>query len=114
MKFNIRSKSFNLLTLSSYIENILLVFRIKTNIKVTGIVSLPTKIKKFTINSSPHIDKKSRDQFEIRTYSKILTITGDFNEIFSSLIKISIPQGIYIGINITEGSSKNYINTKWN
>ncbi|WP_414173060.1 30S ribosomal protein S10, partial [Candidatus Hodgkinia cicadicola] len=41
-----------------------------------------------TINSSLHIDKKSRDQSKIRTYSKILTITGDFNEIFSSLIKI--------------------------
>ncbi|PIM95694.1 uS10/mL48 family ribosomal protein [Candidatus Hodgkinia cicadicola] len=114
MVFNIRSKSFNLPTLSSYIENLLLIFRIRTTTKVTGIVSLPTKIKRFTINSSPHIDKKSRDQFEIRTYSKMLTITGDFNEIFSRLIKISIPQGIYIGINIIEGTSKNYINSKWN
>ncbi len=112
MGFNIRSKSFNLPTLSAYNENLLLVFRIKTNTKVTGIISLPTKIKRFTINSSPHIDKKSRDQFEIRTYSKMLIITGNFHEIFPSLIKISIPQGVYIGINITESSSKNYINTK--
>ncbi|PIM96272.1 30S ribosomal protein S10 [Candidatus Hodgkinia cicadicola] len=111
MKFNIKSKSFNSNILSSYMENLLLIFRMKPHVKISGIATLPTKIKKFTVNRSPHIDNKSRDQFEIRTYSMILMIIGDFNEVFSSLTKTITPQGVNVGINVSGNSSKNYIRT---
>ena len=44
------------------------------NVKLIGPVHLPMHIKKITVNRSPHIDKKSREQFEIRTYTRVLTI----------------------------------------
>jgi small subunit ribosomal protein S10 len=52
------------------------------SIKTTGFVSLPTKMERFTVLRSPHVDKKSREQFEIKTYRKIITTTFNFNNPF--------------------------------
>ena len=47
----------------------------RTGAKVKGPIPLPTRFEKFTVNKSPHIDKKSRDQFEIRTHNRLIDIT---------------------------------------
>ncbi|PIM95461.1 30S ribosomal protein S10 [Candidatus Hodgkinia cicadicola] len=96
-------------------ENLILIFRMKPDIIISGIINLPTKIKRFTVNRSPYIDKKNRDQLEIRTYSKFITIIGNLNEIFPNLIKLITPHGINVGINNNwKGYQKNNINSKWN
>ena len=46
----------------------------RTGAKVRGPIPLPTRMEKFTVNKSPHVDKKSRDQFEIRTHNRLLDI----------------------------------------
>ena len=46
----------------------------RTGAKVKGPIPLPTRFEKFTVNKSPHIDKKSRDQFEIRTHNRLIDI----------------------------------------
>ncbi len=96
--------------LSSYMEALVLSFRISTLFETNGIASLPTKIKKFTVNKSPHIDKKSRDQFEIRTYTKVVSIIGQFKQIMSKILNINIPEGVYISIKIDNSifNSKEY------
>ena len=46
----------------------------RTGAKVKGPIPLPTRFEKFTVNKSPHVDKKSRDQFEIRTHNRLIDI----------------------------------------
>ncbi len=112
MKFNIKSESYNLIILSNYIEAMLLTLRTESEIEINGIASLPTRITKFTVNRSPHIDKKSRDQFEIRIYSKVLSINGPFKNIMSQILKMHLPEGMFIAIEIinTLPYNKVYIN----
>ena len=51
----------------------------RTGARVAGPIPLPTLIEKFTVNRSPHVDKKSMEQFEIRTHKRLLDIIGDLN-----------------------------------
>ncbi|MFP3018904.1 MAG: 30S ribosomal protein S10 [Candidatus Hodgkinia cicadicola] len=68
-----------------------MVFAFTPNMTAKQNASLPTKITKYTVNKSPHIDKKSRDQFEIRTYTKLIDIRGRFNLILSKLFLVEQP-----------------------
>jgi len=72
-----------------------------TGAKVAGPVPMPTHIEKFTVQRSPHIDKKSREQFEIRTHTRVIEIiepTAKTNEVFS---KVDVPAGVDIKIKQT-------------
>ncbi|MGP1916282.1 MAG: 30S ribosomal protein S10 [Candidatus Hodgkinia cicadicola] len=93
-KVRIRLKSYNKLILAKYSNALSLVFSFIPNMFVKQNASLPTKTTKYTVNKSPHIDKKSRDQFEIRTYTKLLDIKGRFNLILSKLFAIEQPAGV--------------------
>ena len=68
----------------------------KTGAKVTGPVPLPTKIERYTVNRSPHIDKKSREQFEIRTHKRIIDIAEPTGKTMDALKKTDIPAGVYV------------------
>ena len=73
----------------------------RTGATVRGPIPLPTRIEKFTVNRSPHIDKKSREQFEVRTHARIIEIlepTAKTNEVFS---KVDVPAGVDITIKQT-------------
>jgi small subunit ribosomal protein S10 len=68
----------------------------KTGAKVIGPVPLPTKIERYTVNRSPHVDKKSREQFEIRTHKRIIDIAEPTGKTMDALKKTDIPAGVYL------------------
>ena len=72
----------------------------RTGAKVAGPSPLPTRIEKFTVNRSPHVDKKSQDQFEIRTHKRLLHIVDPTARTVDELKKLNLPSGVDITIRI--------------
>ena len=70
----------------------------RTGAKVSGPIPLPTRIEKYTVLRSPFIDKKSREQFEIRTHKRIIDISEPTSKTVDALGKLNIPAGIDIRI----------------
>jgi small subunit ribosomal protein S10 len=72
----------------------------KTDSTVSGIVALPIKIKRFCVLRSPHVDKDSREHFEIRLYKRFMDITTTSPSIFDFLLKTEIPAGVSCSLKI--------------
>ena len=73
----------------------------RTGAQVRGPITLPTHIEKFTVNRSPHIDKKSREQFEIRTHKRLVDILQPTGKTIEALNKgLSLPPGVDIKIRV--------------
>ena len=72
----------------------------RTGAKVRGPIPLPTRMEKFTVNKSPHIDKKSRDQFEIRTHNRLLDIIDPTPQTVDALMKLDLSAGVEVDIKI--------------
>ena len=72
----------------------------RTGAKVKGPIPLPTRIEKFTVNKSPHIDKKSRDQLEIRTHNRLLDIIDPTPQTIDALMKLDLSAGVEVDIKI--------------
>ena len=70
----------------------------RTGAKVSGPIPLPTRIERYTVLRSPHIDKKSREQFEIRTHKRLIDITEPTSKTVDALGRLNIPAGIDIRI----------------
>ena len=68
----------------------------RTGAEVAGPVPLPTKIERFTVNRSPHVDKKSMEQFEIRTHKRLLDIISPRPATVEELKKLNLPAGVDI------------------
>jgi ribosomal protein S10 len=81
IKISFKFKSFHNYNLKLILPKILKKVTSLTNYKI-NFVSLPTKIERFTVLRSPHVDKKSREQFELRKYTKILNLYFDFSNNF--------------------------------
>lgn len=75
----------------------------RTGAKVRGPVPLPLKMEKFTVNRSPHVDKKSREQFEIRTHKRLIIITPTPQTI-EALGKLELAAGVKVEIKIAEAA----------
>ena len=73
----------------------------RTGAQVLGPVPLPRRIERFTVNRSPHIDKKSREQFEIRTHKRLIDIVQATAKTIEALNKLSLPAGVDIKIKAT-------------
>ncbi len=71
-----------------------------TGSQVVGPIPLPTRIERFTVNRSPHVDKKSMDQFEMRTHKRVLDIVGPTARTVDELKKLNLPAGVDITIKI--------------
>ena len=71
-----------------------------TGSQVVGPVPLPTRIERFTVNRSPNVDKKSMDQFEMRTHKRLLDIVGPTAKTVDELKKLNLPAGVDIQIKI--------------
>ena len=67
---------------------------------MAGPIPLPTRIEKFTVNRSPHVDKKSMDQFELRTHKRLLDIVNPTMNTVDELKKLNLPAGVDITIKI--------------
>jgi len=70
----------------------------RTGAGITGPIPLPTKISRFTVNRSPHVDKKSREQFEIRTHKRLLDILDPTAPTVDALMKLDLPAGVDVEI----------------
>jgi len=70
----------------------------RTGANVAGPIPLPVKINRYTILRSPHVNKKSREQFEIRQYKRLLEITEPTPQTISQLTKLDLPSGVDVVI----------------
>jgi small subunit ribosomal protein S10 len=71
-----------------------------TGARVVGPIPLPTKLERYTVNRSPHVDKKSMDQFEMRTHKRLLDLVEPTAKTVDELKKLNLPAGVDITIKI--------------
>ena len=72
----------------------------RTGAKVVGPIPLPTSINKFCVLRSPHVDKKSREQFEIRTHKRLMDILEPTQQTIDALMKLELPNGVEVEIKV--------------
>ena len=72
----------------------------RTGAQVGGPIPLPTRTNKYTVNRSPHVDKKSRDQFEIRTHKRLLDILNPTQNTVDTLMRLDLPAGVDVEIKV--------------
>ena len=72
----------------------------RTGARVSGPVPLPTSIKRFCVLRSPHIDKDSREHFEIRTHNRLVDILEPTSKTIDSLTRLNVPAGVDISIKL--------------
>lgn len=72
----------------------------RTGAKIVGPIPLPTRIERFTVNRSPHVDKKSREQFEIRTHKRLMDVIEPTAETVNALMKLDLPAGVDVEIKL--------------
>jgi small subunit ribosomal protein S10 len=70
----------------------------RTGARVAGPIPLPTRINRYTVLRSPHVDKKSREQFEIRTHKRLLDILEPTTQTVDALMKLELPAGVDVEI----------------
>jgi small subunit ribosomal protein S10 len=69
---------------------------------VNGTIALPTRIKRFCVLRSPHVDKKSREQFEVRLYKRFIDISTNSPSILDMLLKTELPAGVSCSLKVIE------------
>jgi small subunit ribosomal protein S10 len=67
---------------------------------VSGPIPLPTRVERFTVLRSPHVDKRSREQFEIRTHRRLLDILEPTTKTVDALMKLELPAGVGVEIKL--------------
>ena len=72
----------------------------RTGARVKGPIPLPTKMERFTILISPHVDKDARDQYEIRTHKRIMDILDPTDKTVDALMKLDLPAGVDVEIKL--------------
>jgi small subunit ribosomal protein S10 len=72
----------------------------RTGVRISGPVPLPTRIERYTVLRSPHIDKKSREQFEIRTHKRLIYIHDPTAQTVEALKRLNMPAGVDIRIKV--------------
>jgi small subunit ribosomal protein S10 len=72
----------------------------RTGARVAGPIPMPTRIERYTVNRSPHVDKKSMDQFELRTHKRLIDILEPTVQTVDELKKLNLPAGVEITLNI--------------
>ena len=99
MKFRILLRSFNNDLIQIALEKVRTTL-IPTECEVKGIVSLPIRIKRFCVLRSPHIDKDSREHFELRLYKKFVDIQTDSSAVLDLLLKTELPSGVACSLKV--------------
>ncbi|MEM9706265.1 MAG: 30S ribosomal protein S10 [Pseudomonadota bacterium] len=72
----------------------------RTGATVRGPIPLPTRIERFTVNRSPHVNKKSREQFEMRTHKRLLDIVDPTPQTVDALMKLDLSAGVDVEIRL--------------
>ncbi|MEK6813114.1 MAG: 30S ribosomal protein S10 [Nitrospirota bacterium] len=98
-KIRIRLKGFDHRLLDQSVQEIVDTAR-RTGAKISGPIPLPTRINRYTVLRSPHVDKKSREQFEIRTYKRLVDILEPTPQTIDALMKIDLSAGVDVEIKL--------------
>lgn len=98
-KIRIRLKAFDHRLLDRSVKEIVDTAR-RTGARIKGPIPLPTRINKFTVLRSPHVDKKSREQFEIRTHKRLMDIVEPSQNTVDALMKLDLPAGVDVEIKL--------------
>ena len=72
----------------------------RTGARIRGPIPLPNRIERFTVNRGPHIDKKSREQFEVRTHKRLLDIVDPTPQTVDALMKLDLAAGVDVEIKL--------------
>ncbi len=96
-KIRIRLKAFDHRLLDQSSSEIVETAR-RTGARIAGPVPLPTHIEKYTVLRSPHVDKKSREQFEIRTHKRLLDILEPTQQTIDALMRLDLAAGVEVEI----------------
>ena len=96
----IRLQAFDHRILDQSVEEIVKTVR-RTGAVLAGPIPLPTKIERITVNRSPHVNKKSMEQFETRTHKRLLDILNPTAKTVDELKKLNLPAGVFITIKIS-------------
>lgn len=96
-KIRIKLQSFDHRLLDQSVREIVIKAR-RTGAKVSGPIPLPTKIQRFCVLRSPHVDKRSREHFEMRIHKRLIDISEYSNETIEELQKLDLPAGIDVEI----------------
>ena len=97
-KIRIKFKAFDHRLLDKAVAEIVNTVK-RTGAKINGPVPLPLKMEKFTVNRSPHVDKKSREQFEIRTHKRVMIIDPTPQTV-DALMKLDLAAGVEVDIKL--------------
>ena len=95
----IRLKAFDYRVLDASTQEIVSTAK-RTGAQVRGPIPLPNKIEKYTVLRSPHVDKKSREQFEMRTHKRLLDIVDPTPQTVDALMKLELASGVDVEIKL--------------
>jgi len=98
-KIRIRLKAYDYKVLDNSTTEIIETVQ-RSGAHVSGPIPLPTRIEKFCVLRSPHVDKKSREQFEIRTHKRLLDILEPTQQTVDALMKLELPPGVDVEIKL--------------
>ncbi|MBX6422041.1 MULTISPECIES: 30S ribosomal protein S10 [Thermosulfurimonas] len=98
-KIRIKLKAYDHKVLDRSVAEIVRTAR-DTGARVVGPIPLPTKISRWTVLRSPHIDKNSREQFEIRTHKRLLDILEPTQQTIDALMQLELPAGVEVEIKL--------------
>lgn len=96
-RIRIKLRAFDNRVLDSSVWEIVSTAR-RTGASIRGPIPLPTRINKYTVLRSPHVDKKSREQFEVRTHKRLLDIVEPTQQTIDSLMKLDLAAGVDVEI----------------
>ena len=96
-KIRINLKAFDHRLLDQSVTEIVDTAR-RTGARIAGPIPLPTRISKYTVLRSPHVDKKSREQFELRTHKRLIDIFEPTPQTVDALMKLDLPAGVDVEI----------------
>lgn len=99
-KIRINLKSFDHRLLDLSVQEIVDTAR-RNGARVAGPIPLPTRIRKWTVLRSPHVDKKSREQFEMRSHKRLIDILEPNQKTLDALTELDLPAGVYVEIKLT-------------
>ncbi|MEK6777786.1 MAG: 30S ribosomal protein S10 [bacterium] len=98
-KIRIRLKAYDYKLLDQSVVDIVETAK-RTGARVAGPIPLPTRIERFTVLRSPHVDKKSREQFEIRTHKRLIDILEPTPQTVDALMKLDLSAGVDVEIKL--------------
>ncbi|MDY6935555.1 MAG: 30S ribosomal protein S10 [Spirochaetota bacterium] len=96
-RIRVKLRSFDSTILDQSAAKIVLTTR-RSGARVAGPIPLPTKIERFCVLKSPHVNKKSREQFEIRTHKRLIDIIDPNSDTVEALMKLELPAGVSVDI----------------